>query len=55
VQTSTHIFVFPLIGAIAYAARGERLGLATLLVSIPILSNLFNALAFLIGVMIYGF
>jgi hypothetical protein len=47
--------VFPLIGAIAYAARGERLGLATLLVSIPILSNLFNALAFLIGVMIYGF
>jgi hypothetical protein len=42
-------------GAIALAARGERLGLATLLVGIPILSNLFNELAFLIGVMIYGF
>jgi hypothetical protein len=47
--------VFPLIGAIAYAARGERLGLATLLVSIPNLSNLFSALAFLVAVQIYGF
>jgi hypothetical protein len=37
------------------AARGERLGLATLLVGIPILSNLFNELMFLIGVTIYGF
>ena len=41
--------------AVALAARGERFGLATLLVGIPILSNLFNELAFLIGVMIYGF
>jgi len=56
-QTSAQIIAFPLFGAcaIALAARGERLGLATLLVSIPILSNLFNGLAFLIGVMIYGF
>jgi hypothetical protein len=56
-QTSAHVIAFPLLGAgaIALAARGERLGLATLLVSIPILSNLFNELAFLIGVMIYGF
>jgi hypothetical protein len=37
------------------AARGERLGLATLLVGIPILSNLLSELVFLIGVSIYGF
>ena len=49
---SAQTIAFPLIGvcAIALAARGERLGLATLLVGIPILSNLFNELAFLIGV-----
>ena len=43
-QTSAQIIAFPLIGvcAIALAARGERLGLATLLVGIPILSNLLN-------------
>jgi hypothetical protein len=56
-QTSAQIIAFPLFGAcaIALAARGERLGLATLLVGIPILSNLFNELMFLIGVTIYGF
>jgi hypothetical protein len=48
---------FPLFGicAMALAARGERLGIATMLVAIPTLVNLFNALAFLIGVTIYGF
>jgi len=54
---SAQTIAFPLIGisAIALAARGERLGLATLLVGVPILSNLFNELMFLIGVAIYGF
>jgi len=56
-QTSAQIIAFPLFGAgaVVLAARGERLGLATLLVSIPILSNLFNWLAFVIGVTIYDF
>ena len=54
---SAQTVAFPLFGAcaIVLAARGERLGLATLLVGIPILSNLFNELMFLIGVTIYGF
>jgi MFS superfamily sulfate permease-like transporter len=37
--------------AIALAARGQRLGLATLLVSIPTLYGVFAG----IGVMIFGF
>lgn len=54
---SAQTIAFPLFGvcAITLAARGERLGLATLLVGIPILSNLLNELVFLIGVSIYGF
>jgi hypothetical protein len=54
---SAQTIAFPLFGvcAIVLAARGERLGLATLLVGIPILSNLLSELAFLIGVTIYGF
>ena len=44
---------------IAYAARGERLGIAATLVSIPTLFNaLFHAVSvvvFAIGVMMYGF
>ena len=54
---SAQTIVFPLLGAcaIVLAARDERLGLGTLLVGIPILSNLFNEMMFLIGVMIYGF
>jgi hypothetical protein len=54
---SAQIVAFPLFGvcAIVLAARGERLGLATLLVGIPILSNLLSELVFLIGVSIYGF
>ena len=56
-DNATHAFLFPLLGvcAMALAVRGERLGIATMLVGIPTLVNLFNALAFLIGVTIYGF
>ena len=56
-DNATKAFIFPLVGAcaMAFAARGERLGTATLLIAIPSGVNLFNALAFLIGVTIYGF
>ena len=48
---------FPLLGAcaMALATRSERLGIATVLVAIPTLVSLFNGLAFLIAVQIYGF
>lgn len=48
---------FPLIGAcaIALAARDRRLGFATLLVCIPTLFSALSALAFGIGVFLYGF
>jgi hypothetical protein len=56
-DNATQAFIFPLLGvcATALAARGERLGIATVLVGIPTVVNLFNALSFLIGVTIYGF
>ena len=56
-DNSTQAFIFPLLGACAMtiAARGERLWAATMLVAIPTVVNLFNALSFLIGVTIYGF
>jgi len=56
-DNSTHAFIFPMLGAcaMALAVRGERFGIATMLVGIPTLVNLFNAMAFLIGVTIYGF
>jgi hypothetical protein len=56
-DNSTQAFIFPLLGACAMtiAARGERLLVATMLVAIPTVVNLFNALSFLIGVTIYGF
>jgi hypothetical protein len=41
--------------AIALAARGQRLGLATLLVSIPYAVRVCAVIAFGIGIMIYGF
>lgn len=55
-DNSTQAFIFPLLSACAMtiAARGERLWVATMLVGIPTLVNLFNALSFLIGMMIYG-
>jgi hypothetical protein len=56
-QTPIEAVAFPLMAAcaIALAARNQRLGIATLLVAIPTLYKLFNGMAFLIGVMIYGF
>ena len=56
-HTAAQAIVFPLFGvcAIALAARGSRLGIATMLVAIPTVVYLFNALAFLVAVQIYGF
>ena len=55
--TPAQMIAFPLMAAcaIAYAARNQRLGIATMLVSIPTLFNLFFVLAFAISVAIYGF
>ena len=36
-------------------ARGQRLGLATVLVSIPTLYSVFAVIAFGIGIILYGF
>lgn len=57
IETPAQIIVFPLMAAcaIAYAARNQRLGLATALVSIPTLFNAFGVIAFAIGVAIHGF
>jgi len=56
-ETPVRIIAFPLMAAcaIALAARGRRLGLATMLVCIPTLYGLFALIAFAIGVMLYGF
>jgi len=56
-DNALHAFIFPMLGAgaVALAARGERLGLATMLIAIPTAVNLFSALSFLIGVTLYGF
>jgi len=56
-QTPVQIIAFPLMAAcaIAFAARGERLGLATMLVSIPTLFNVAAVIAFGISVILYGF
>jgi hypothetical protein len=56
-ETSAQIIACPLMGAcaIALAARNERLGLATALVSIPTFIFAFGVIAFAIGVAIHGF
>jgi hypothetical protein len=56
-ETPVRIIAFPLMAAcgIALAARSQRLGLATLLVSIPTLYSVFAVIAFGIGVILYGF
>jgi hypothetical protein len=56
-ETPAQIIAFPLMAAcaIACAARNQRLGIATVLVSIPTLFNLFFVVAFAISVAIYGF
>lgn len=55
--TPAQMIAFPLMAAcaIAYAARNQRLGIATVPVSIPTLFNPFFVLAFAISVAIYGF
>jgi hypothetical protein len=56
-QTPLQIIAFPLMGAcaIALAARGERLGLAAMLVGLPTLFNVAAVIAFGIGIFLYGF
>jgi hypothetical protein len=56
-ETPVRIIAFPLLAAcgIALAARSQRLGLATMLVSIPTLYSVFAVIAFGIGVILYGF
>jgi len=56
-QTPVQIIAFPLMGAcaIALAARKERLGLATLMVSIPTLFDVLAVIGFGISVFLYGF
>jgi hypothetical protein len=56
-QTPMQVIAFPLMGAcaVALAARNQRLGLATLLVSIPTLSGVLAVIAFGISVFFYGF
>ncbi|MEH2573766.1 hypothetical protein V1278_003414 [Bradyrhizobium sp. AZCC 1577] len=56
-ETPVRIIAFPLMAAcaITLAARGERLGLATMLVSIPTLYGVASVIAFGIGIFLYGF
>jgi hypothetical protein len=56
-QTTAQIIAFPLMAAsaIALAARGRQLGVATALVGIPTLFNVFGVIAFAIGVSLHGF
>ena len=56
-QTPLQIITFPLMAAcgIAYAARNQRLGLATALVSIPSFMGVFGVIAFAIDVTLHGF
>jgi hypothetical protein len=56
-ETPVRIIAFPLMAAcaIALAARGERLGLATMLVSIPTLYSVASVIAFGVGIFLYGF
>jgi hypothetical protein len=56
-QTPVQIVAFPLMGAcaIVLAARKERLGLATMLVSIPTLFDVLAVIAFGISVFLHGF
>ena len=56
-ETPMQIIAFPLMGvcAIALAARSRRLGLATLLVSVPTLYGVMAVVAFGISVFLHGF
>src|SRR5256885_4222439 len=54
-QTTVQIIAFPLMGAcaIALAARKERLGLATTLITIPTLFDVLASIAFRISAVLY--
>lgn len=56
-ETTVQIILFPLMAAcaIGYAARDQRLGAGTALVSTPTLFNLFTTMAFFVAVLIRGF
>jgi hypothetical protein len=56
-ETPVRMIAFPLMAtcAIALAARGERLGPAAVLVSVPTLYSVFAVIAFGIGIILYGF
>jgi hypothetical protein len=56
-EAPMRMIAFPLMAAcaIALAARNRRLGIATVLASIPTLFYLFFVIAFAVGVAIYGF
>ena len=56
-ETPVRIIAFPLMAAcgIALAARSQRLGLATMLVSIPTLFDVLAVIAFGISVFLHGF
>jgi hypothetical protein len=56
-ETSVQIILFPLMAAcaIGYAARNQRLGAGTALVSTPTLFNLFTTIAFFIAMITRGF
>jgi hypothetical protein len=57
IETLAQIVAFPLMAAcaIALAARNRRFGLATALVSIPALFNVFGIITFAIGVSLHRF
>ena len=57
VQGTAQIIAFPLMAAcaIAYAARNQRLGIATALASLPTFSFWLGVIAFAIGIAIHGF
>jgi hypothetical protein len=54
-ETPARIIAFPLMAAIAVAARNQRLRLATALASIPIFHSLIGLIIFAARVGIYGF
>ena len=57
IEMPAQIIAFPLMAAcaIAYPARNRQLGIATALVGIPTLFNLFGVIAFAVGIALHGF
>lgn len=56
-HAAAKLILFPLmaLAAIALAARDQRLGLATILVWVPMLAGILSLVAFSLGVGLYGF